>query len=400
MALFLYTAKNSAGQTRNGTVDARTSELALGLLKQQGLFVVTLSEKTDSIADLLLNFQGVSKKDIVIFTRQFSTMISAGLPIARALEVLASQTSNKFFKKTIYEVLRAIEGGSSLSVAMGKFPDVFSPTYQALIKAGESSGRMDEILQRLAETMEADNELNAKFKAAMVYPAIVLIAMFGVMSMLMIFVIPKLAEMYENMNVELPIVTQLMIDASKFMVKFWYLMIITIVGAFLGLRWFLKTSEGRFISNEISMKLPVFGRINRQKEQAQFARTLSLLISAAVPIVESLNIVSNVVTSLGYKQAALEAAKQVEKGNSLSSYFRSNPIFPPIISQMTAVGEETGKMDEVLKRVAGYYDTEVDNLIKGLTSALEPIILLILGVMVGFMIISIITPIYKLTSAL
>jgi type IV pilus assembly protein PilC len=400
MPLYYYLAKNAQGQTTHGDVDARSKELAVALLKNQGLYVVGLEETRDAILEKMLNFRGVPQGDVVAFTRQFSTMISAGLPIARALEVLGNQTENSVFKKLIYEILRSVEGGASLSTAIGRYPEIFPRTYQALVAAGESSGKLDEILKRLAESMESSRELNSKFKAAMVYPAIVIVAMFFVFIILMVFVVPKLSDMYKNLNVPLPMMTQIMINTSNLMVKYIYVVVIAIVVGILALRAFLKSAQGQEIVSELVFRLPVFGKINKQKDFSQFARTLSLLINSAVPIVDSLNIVSTIMSSSTFKNAVLTAAKQVEKGNSLSSYFRGNKLFPPLLAQMAGVGEETGKMDEVLERVANYYEGEVDHLVKGLSSALEPIILIMLGAMVGFLIITIITPIYKITSSI
>jgi type IV pilus assembly protein PilC len=400
MGIFKYTAKDSGGTTRYGTVDARTKDLALNLLKTQGLYVVNLDEKTENFLDKLLDFKGVPVAEVVAFTRQLSTMISAGLPISRALEVLAQQTQHAHFKKLLMDILRSVEGGSSLSSALGRFPATFPPTYQALVRAGESSGKMDEILKRLATTMEEERELNSKFKGAMVYPAIVMLMMVGVFVILMIFVIPQLAAMYKGMNVPLPLVTQLMITTSDFMVKYKFILFVVSIAAVLLVRYFFNSEQGKYIKNEVVFRLPIFGKINKQKELSQFVRTLSLLMSSAIPIVEALNIVSNVASAHAFKEAALGAAKQVEKGNPLSQYFKTNPLFPPVVGQMASVGEETGKMDEVLDRVAAFYDSEVDHLIKGLSSALEPVILVVLGAMVGFLIISIITPIYKITSSI
>ncbi|NMB70327.1 type II secretion system F family protein [candidate division WWE3 bacterium] len=400
MAIFKYTAKDYGGATRSGTVDARTKELALNLLKTQGLYVVGLEEKKENLLEEILNFRGVPTGDVVSFTRQFSTMISAGLPVARAMEVLANQTQNSVFRKILLDVLRSIEGGSALSSAMGRYPSVFPETYQALVRAGESSGKLDDILKRLATTMEADRELTSKFKAAMVYPIIILFAMLGVFVILMVFVIPKLADMYKSMNVPLPAVTQAMIDVSDFMVKNKLILAILTVAGGLLLRYALKTPQGKYITTEISFRIPVFGAINRQKDLAQFTRTLALLMNAAIPIVEALSIVSAVVSSNAFRKAAAESAKMVEKGTALSQCFKGNNVFPPVVGQMASVGEETGKMDEVLDRLANYYDGEIDHMIKGLTSALEPIILVMLGTMVGFLIVSIITPIYKITSSI
>ncbi len=400
MAIFKYVAKDIGGTNRYGTVDARTKELALNLLKTQGLTVIKLDEKKDGIVELLTDFRGVPTGEVVSFTRQLSTMISAGLPISRALEVLAMQTQQMHFKKILMDILRSVEGGSSLSAALGRYELIFPPTYQALVRAGESSGKMDEILKRLASTMESDREINSKFKGAMVYPIIVFMAMIGVFFILMIFVIPKLADMYKGLNVPLPPVTVAMIVASDFMVKFKFLILIFGIVAVILTRSFFRTEAGRVLLTEVVFRLPVFGKINKEKELAQFVRTLSLLMSSAIPIVDALNIVGTVAMTRAFKTAASEAALQVEKGNPISQYFRSNPLFPAVVSQMAAVGEETGKMDEVLERVASFYDGEVDHLIKGLSAALEPIILVILGGMVGFLIISIITPIYKITSAI
>ncbi len=400
MAIYSYLAKDVSGKTLNGSVDARTKDLALALLKNQSLYVVSIEEKRQTIIDSLLNFRGVPQGDVVTFTRQFSTMISAGLPISRALDVLAAQITNNTFKRIVYEILRSVEGGASLSAALGKYPDTFSTTYQALVKAGESSGKLDVILKRLADTMESQRDLNSRFKSAMIYPIVVFMAMIGVFIVLMVFVVPKLAEMYKNMNVELPFITQVMISISDFMVK--YIVLVVIAGAALALaaRQFLRSEQGKNITSEIFSKMPIFGKINKNKDFSQFSRTLALLINSAVPIVESLTIVSTVMSNPTLRNAVLTAARQVEKGNSLSSYFKSSNLFPPLLSQMASVGEETGKMDEVLDRVAIYYEGEVDVAVKGLSAALEPVILVILGVMVGFLIVSIITPIYKITSAI
>jgi type IV pilus assembly protein PilC len=305
------------------------------------------------------------------------------------------------FKKIIYDVLRSVESGTSLSTALGRYPSVFPTTYQALVNAGESSGKLDSILIRLADTMEAERELSSEFKAAMVYPSIVFVAMIGVFFILMVFVVPKLADMYESLDVDLPVITQTMITISDFMVLHKFLIVILAGVSVLLLRYFVKSEIGKYYTTEIMFKIPVFGKINKQKELASFTRTLSLLMASAVPIVESLKITASVVSSSKFKSASIGAAIQVEKGNTLSGFFKSNgEIFPPVVGQMASVGEETGKMDEVLDRIANYYDGEVDHLVKGLSAALEPVILVMLGSMVGFLIVSIITPIYKITSAI
>jgi len=398
--MFSYTAKNNIGSTVSGDVEARNREIAVSLLKNQGFTVISIREKSSDISDLLSDLRGVPFGEVVTFTRQLSTMISAGLPISRSLEVLSSQAENKKFKKIITEILRSVEGGSSLSASFSSYPKVFSNTYVSLVRAGESSGKLDIILKKLADNMEADRELNSKFKSAMIYPMVVMIAMVVVVIILMIFVIPKLTEMYEGMQIELPAVTKFVISVSNFVVKYIYIMFILVIGAVVGIRSFLSSEKGKGIISEFIIKVPVFGKITLMKDYASFSRTLSLLIGAAVPIVDALNIVSVTMSGMQLRRSIQEAAKQVEKGNSLSAFFKSDSTFPSLLGQMTGVGEETGKTDEVLERVAIYYEGEVNNLVKGLSSALEPIILVMLGTMVGFLVVSVITPIYKLTSSI
>ena len=400
MSVYNYLAKDSLGKSKSGIVDAQSESSAVTLLRNQGLFIVSLTEKKNSIFDSLLSFKGVPPNEVVTFTRQFSTMISAGLPIAKALNVLAEQTPNGNMRTVIYSCLRDIEGGVPLSTAFGRFPKVLSTTYQALARAGEASGKLDTILKRLADTMESQRELQSKFKGALIYPAIVLVTMVGVFAMMMIFVIPKLATMYKSLNVELPSSTKVMIGVSNFMATRYYVIIIVGIGIALGFKAFKNTPFGSAFISKVLFALPIFGKISKQKELSDFTRTLSLLISSAIPIVEALTIVSKVITNHTYRVAAVEAASFVEKGNSLSDYLRSNRVFPPLLAQMASVGEETGQLDSVLNQVADFFAGETDHAVKGLSAALEPLILIVLGGMVGLLIVSFITPIYKITSSI
>lgn len=400
MPVFSYVAVDVAGKKRAGTVDARSKSSAIGLLKEQSLFVVNLDEQRDNVFDQILAFRGVPETEVVSFTRQLSTMISAGLHIARGLEVLAEQASNKQMKKVILDVLRDVQGGATLSNAMAKHPGVFSNTYVALVRAGEASGKLEEILKRLADTLESQRDFSSRFKGAMIYPAIIFIAMIGVFILMMIFVIPKLSDMYNSMGVELPATTQFMISLSGLMQKYWYIMIVLVGAVGFGFKSMLATDQGRTLVNSILMKLPVFGKILKQRDITELTRTLSLLINSGIQIVESLNIVTKVVINPEYKRGIQQAALTVEKGGLLSGYLKSNKVFPPLLGQMASVGEETGRLDEVFERVGNYFATETDHAVKGLSSALEPVILILLGGMVGLLIVSIITPIYKITSAL
>lgn len=400
MPVFNYVALDSNGERRSGSVDARTQSAAVELLKKQGLLAMSVDAQQLDVVEAFSDFRGVPFGEVVSFTRQLSTMISAGLAISKCLEVLSTQTTNRKFKNILSNVLKDVESGAAVANAMARYPDVFSATYIALVRAGEASGKLDDILQRLANTMEAERALRAKFKAAMIYPTIVMFAMVGVFFILMIFVIPNLAGMYESLDVELPAVTQLMITLSDFMRAHVFIILIVMVGSVIGGRYFLRSPAGKEIATIIGFKVPVFGGINRKKELTSFTRTLGLLVSSAVPIVEALAIVAEVVQSKVFSDGAREAARSIEKGGTLSNYLKANDEFPPILGNMVATGEETGKLDEILGRLADFFDSETEHAVAGLSAALEPIILIMLGGMVGFLIISIITPIYKITSAL
>ncbi len=400
MPIYKYNAVDEEGNKKTGKVDAKDKDSAVSLLKKEKLFIVSLEKAQTDIIKSLLSFRGISQDAVVSFTRQFSTMISAGLPMSRSLEVLIDQTENAKFRGVLSDVLKDVEGGVSFSDALAKYPDIFSNTYRALVGAGEASGNLHTVLNRLAETMEDERELKSKFVGAMIYPAIVVVAMVGVFILMMLLVVPKLTDMYESLDVPLPLPTKIMIAISDFMMNNTILMILVLVAAFIGFRYFMNTDFGKRILSEIAFKLPVFGNINKNKEITSFSRTLSLLINSAIPIVEALEISSSVVGSRDMKKATEDAAIYVKRGNSLSDYFRGNDAFPPLLGQMSGVGEETGKMDEVLERVAEYYEGETNSAIENLSAALEPIILVLLGSMVGLLIVSIITPIYNITTSI
>lgn len=399
MPIYKYVAMDNKGARRTGDVDARTKSSAVSLLKEQGYFVISLNKKSSEFLGGIFSFTGVPFGEVVVFIRQLSTMISAGLSISKALDVLTQQTTNDKFKKILGEVLRDVEGGASLATSLGKHPEAFNRTFQALVEAGEASGKLDEILNRLADTMEEERELKSKFKAAMIYPAIVLVSMGGVFIILMVFVIPKLADLYESMNVELPKMTQIMISTSGFMASHILLLLLAMVAFAAGARYLFKTEGMRAFKAKYALSVPIFGPISKKKELTEFTRTLGLLMSSAVPIVEALHIVSDVVGSQAYTKGALAAAERIEKGGTLSGYLKSDNNFPLILGNMVATGEETGKMDEVLERLAIFFKNETDHAVDGLSAALEPVILILLGTMVAFLIISIITPIYKITAA-
>ncbi|MDP2632318.1 MAG: type II secretion system F family protein, partial [Candidatus Curtissbacteria bacterium] len=324
--------------------------------------------------------------------------ISAGLPLTDSLVILEKQSKNGYFARVIGEVVADVEGGMSLSSALAKHLEAFDIVYIKLVEAGETGGVLDKILIKLADTLEKEREFKNKTKGAFIYPLIVVVVMVLVMSIMMIFVIPKLTGLYVEMGVTLPLPTRVLILISDIMRGFWWLIIIMIVGIFYGFRAFAKTQKGAQLLSKLVLRLPIWGKIRKTLILAQFTRTLGLLIGAGIPIITALKVVADLLASQSYREGLDYAISRVERGSPLYQPLATNPIFPPILGQMLRVGEETGKMDEVLNRLSIYFENESENFIRNLTTALEPVILVVLGLGVGILVLSVILPIYNLTS--
>lgn len=397
MQRFRFKARSEKGELRKGVVEAQSQDSAVQVLRDQKLIIVELHELGTN-KSLLAFSQKVKFDDVVNFTRQLATMIGAGLPLTDALSILQVQVSPALQSK-VADILRSIEGGSTFSDALKPHPETFSRVYIALVSAGEAAGVLDTILTRLADTLEKQREFREKTKGALIYPVIVVIGMLLVSAVMMIFVLPKLTVMYQDFNVKLPLITQALIAVSTFMSKSWYVMGVLIgIGAYAFAQW-KKTKSGAYQYDVLLLKLPIFGKIKSMVLMTEFTRTLALLASAGVSLVESLTIVKEVADSEVMRLALAEVARDVEKGNPLAVSLAKHSVFPMIVSQMTSVGEQTGKLDEILNRVAGYFESESEHAIKNLSTAMEPIIMVVLGVGVGFLIVAIVVPIYNLTSA-
>jgi type II secretory pathway component PulF len=391
---FKYKAFNDQGKIVNGISEASNIKAASGNLRDQKLTPVSIKPISDPLdLNSLFNVHRVSSVEITNFTRQLSTMMTAGLPLTDALNLLRAQSSPAFTGITT-NILADVQAGISLSEAIGKHQDVFPRVYVALIKAGEAAGVVETIMTRLADSMEKSREFISKVKGALVYPTIVMIGMAGVIVIMMVLVVPQLSTLYTQFDVDLPLATRIIVAMSNFMIYFWWLLIIMIVFGFLGLRAYIKSPSGRKKWDELLYKFPIIGPMLVQVMLTELTRTLALLVGAGVSIVESLNIVSGVVNNVLISIEIKRIAKRVEKGFPVSVSFSESGAFPPIVGQMVAVGEETGKIDEVLQKLSHYYETESEMKIKGLTTAIEPIIIIVLGLTVGFLIFSIIMPIY------
>lgn len=399
MPIFNYTAKDKLGKATKGTVEAANEKEAATLIRDRSLYITGLSaQKISQLALTLSHFHRVKFNDIVGFTRQLSTMVTAGLQVQEALSLLRIQSTNPAVVEMLTKISREIQGGANLATTLAKFPGQFSNTYIALIKAGESSGTLEKVLTRLADNLEKDQEFRGKVKGAMVYPAIILTTMVIVFGVLMTLVVPKLTELYISFGSDLPLATRILKGLSDFSVKFWWVMLILTVIFFRIFKKWVKTDIGRHTWDKFLLSLPIFGRLQQQIILVEFTRTLGMLVGAGVHILDSLNILVDSLTNVYYQEALKEITKKVEKGFPLGLLFAQYPIFPPILAQMIKVGEETGKIDDSLMRLSVYFERESDVTVKGLTTAIEPVIMIILGVGVGFIVFAIITPIYNLTS--
>lgn len=401
MNRYKYKAKDEKGNLVEGEVEGSSPEHAAKLVKQQGLFVISISAVRESPLSFFKKFTDrLSAGDIATFTRQFATMVNAGLPLTEALLILRSQSKGSM-QKIVGEMLANVEEGESLSSSMKKHPQAFSKTYIALIKSGEVGGVLDEVLLKLADDLEKREEFRGKVKGALIYPVIVVVGMIIVALIMMVVVIPRMTTLYDQFDAELPIMTRILIGVSDFMVSFWPLVLLLIGAGVYGFKLYKDTEEGGKKVDEIIMKIPVVGELQKQIILTDLTRTMSLMVGSGVSILEALNITAEVSGNTVISEALEDATDMIEKGFPLAFAFSRHPeAFPFILSQMIAVGEETGKMDEVLNKVSHVFEVESEQKVKTLTSAVEPAILVVLGAGVAFLVVSIILPIYTLTTQL
>lgn len=398
MPQFLYTARDATGNKVKGKVEAKSREIAANILREKKLFIIGLEDHSESsFSAISARFVSIKQDDIVNITRQLATMINAGLPLIQSFTILESQ-AKPALKKVLRTVIRDIEGGANLGNALKKHSNVFSTVYISLVEAGEAAGALDTILNRLADTLEKQKEFRAKTKGALIYPGIVLTAMLLVMVIMMIFVIPQMTDLYADFGADLPLPTQILISSSNFLRTSWYVFLAAAGGGFFLFRTWVKTKMGKYQYHRFLLKMPVMGDLRQKILVTEFSRTLSLMASAGISLLQSLEIVTNGLDNVIYSSAVSAAREEVEKGRSLSSSLERQNVFPVLLPQMVAVGEETGQLDDLLTKLAVYYESETEHAIKNLTTAMEPLIMVVLGVGVGFLIVAIIMPIYSLTS--
>ncbi len=405
MATYAYVGRTRQGSVKKGELIAKTRDEAMELLRKQSISVSTLSEKAADKTDwknINISFGGgVTDKDIVVFTRQFSTMISAGLPLIQCLEILSTQSENVEFQKTIATVKVDVEGGATFADALKKHPKVFDELYSNMVHAGEVGGLLDTILSRLAKHIEKAVKLKAKIKSAMIYPIAIMGVAVIVISVLMIFVIPIFAQMFLEMSggkVGLPGPTQLVIDISDFLRSNILYIIAGVVAMGYGIKRYYATEKGRIVMDRLFLKVPVMGDLIRKSSVAKFTRTLGTLITSGVPILDGLAITAKTSGNKIVEQTILQARQSISEGKTVAEPLSKGNVFPKMVTHMIAVGETTGALDAMLGKIADFYEDEVDTAVDALTSLLEPMMMVFLGTIIGFIVIAMYLPIFKMAA--
>ena len=400
MPVFIWEGTTRKDEVKKGEMEA-VDELAVrGLLRRQGFKSIEIRKKSKDLAEYLPFLVGrVKEKNIVVFCRVFSTMINAGLPLIQCLDLLAQQEDNKYFAKVIRDIKEDIEGGTSLTDALKKYPKVFDDLFVNLIAAGEAGGILDVVLARLSTYMEKAMKLKSRVKGAMTYPIVVLFISFGVVALLLLKVIPVFQKMFEDMGGQLPGPTMIVIAASEFAQSYWWVILGILIVIVIAFNRFYKTEKGPWIVDLLLLKAPVFGLLLKKVAVAKFSRTLSTMLSSGVPILEALTIVSRTSGNIVVEDALLKTRQSISEGESIAQPLEAAKIFPPMVVQMIAVGEATGALDAMLSKIADFYDDEVDNAVTAMTTLLEPVMMVFLGVILGGMIIAMYLPIFKIAGA-
>lgn len=398
MAVFRYSAKDLQGEYHKGEIETVNESQAVNLLRHKKLIVISIKTAGSEHGFFDSIFNRVSFSDVVVMTRQLATMVGAGLVLSESLDILQEQQANKKFKEILGEISTDVKGGLDFATAIEKYPGIFPNLYAKLVRAGQSSGKLDTILVELATNLEKEREFKSRIKGAMIYPIVVITMMVGVMLLMVFFVMPKLLGMYKDSGMDLPLPTKIVLTFSDIMISFWWVALGLIVLAIFAFRRFVATSEGRLTVDKLILKTPVLGKVTSVVIMTNFTRTFALLVAAGISILEAIHIVSNITGNLVYKSNLEIAYKGVERGLAFSDQLLGLPIFPKIVGQMVKIGEETGKLDEIVMKLSDYFESEADNSLKNITTLIEPIVLVVLGLGVAFLVVSIILPIYQLTA--
>jgi len=401
MPYFRYKATDEINQTAEGMIQAASQDVAAEMLADQNLTIISLTEEKISFFERSLKvLNRVKIKDLVVFSRQLSVIVSATIPLVQGLKILVTQTESPVLKAIISEVADDVEGGAKLSAALSRHPDAFDDFFVNIIRSGETSGKLDEVLNYLADQQERDYDLSAKIRGAMIYPVFIVSGLVIVGALMMIFVIPQLTSILQETGATLPVTTRILIGTSNFLVSFWWLLFIIIVGAVFGFRILVKTKQGRYYWDNFKLRLPVFGKLFQEIILVRFTRSLHTLTTGGVSLTKSLEIVSVVVDNVVYKELIKETSREVEDGNPIATVFLRSKQVPIMVSQMLNLGEKTGRLDEILDKLANFYSREVSNMVANLVTILEPLVMMLMGAAVAILVSAIILPMYSLASSL
>lgn len=398
---FSYVAVDKRGKEKRGSLEAETRERALEQLKAEGLIPVSVREQGALNKEIDFSIgKKVKPRDLSVFCRQFVSITQAGVPMKEALQMLSEQTENKWLKRAISEVLLNVEKGNTLADSMRSQPDIFPPMLVNMVEAGEQSGSLEMAFSRMAVHFEKEAKLKATIKKATIYPIILVIAAIGVIAVMLLFVIPIFIDMFADLDIEMPALTMFVMNSSKWMTSHWYVLLAIIVGVVVAYKLIYKTTQGRLIIDRIKMKMPLFGKLTVKTACSQFARTMSTLLMSGISTIDALETTSKIVNNIHYTNAMLKAREEVMKGIPLSEPLEASGIFPPMVYHMTGIGEETGNVEEMLEKMADYYDEEVEMTTQSVLAAMEPIIILFMALIIGTLVIAVISPIASMYSGL
>ncbi len=397
MSVFTWKGRTAAGEVRSGEMEAQDRDDALAQLRRKRIIVTQVRPKAKGVSfSFGKGKRGVRGRDLAIFTRQFSTMIDSGLPLVQCLDILSKQTDDGNFRTIIQDVMHDVEAGTTLAEAMAKHPHAFDSLYVNMVDAGEAGGILDKILQRLATYIEKAEALKRKIKSAMTYPAVVMSVAGGAMLFMLLFIIPVFADVFDDFGGELPLPTQIVVNASDFLKKTWYVIAGVIVALVIALKRYRKTERGGRQIDQLLLKSPVIGDLLRKGSIARFTRTLGTMISSGVAILSGLDITARTAGNKIIEEAIMATKTSIREGETIAQPLKEAGVFPPMVVQMISVGEETGALDKMLEKIANFYDEEVNTAVETLTSIIEPVMIVVMGVAVGGMVVAMYLPMFKL----
>lgn len=397
MPVYAYKGKTTSGEPQAGELTFATRDEAVSYLRKKRIIASYIREKPKAVAfSMKLSRGGVKTKELVIFTRQFATMVNAGLPLVQCLDILSKQSESAHFRSVIADVMHDVEAGSTLSESLGRRPAVFDSLFQNMVDAGEAGGILDDILGRLATYLEKAEALKRKVKSAMTYPTVVLTVAVGATVFMLLFIIPTFARIFADFGGELPLPTKIVMNMSNFLKGYWWALGLAVFGIVTGTKRYYKTAAGRMRIDRMLLKMPILGEVLRKASIARFTRTLGTMISSGVPILTALDITARTAGNKVIETAIIATKGSIGEGETIAAPLKESAVFPPMVVQMIAVGEETGALDKMLDKIAAFYDDEVNVAVDTLTSVIEPIMIVVMGLLVGGMVIAMYLPMFKL----